>query len=102
MPGDDDLHAHFSGALKDRVKVVHLEPQQYTVSVWLVITIADGTVMVFYVEAVQLQDKLTIEDQLLIFGAAVTASAAQQTPIPSAAGFHIGYGDERMRMHHAN
>ena len=99
MPGHDDLHAHFSGALHDRVKVVHLEPQQYTVSVWLIITIADRTVMVFYLEAVQLKDKLAIEDQLLIFGAPVTAPAAQQTLIPSATCFHIGYGDERLRTH---
>ena len=60
MPGHDDLHAHFGGALHDRVKVVYLEPQQYTVSVWLVITIADRTVMVFYFEAVQLKNKLAV------------------------------------------
>jgi len=77
MPGHDDLHAHFSGALHDRVKVVYLEPQQYAVSVWLVITIADRAVMVFYFKAVQLKDKLAIRDQLLIFGAPMIAPAAQ-------------------------
>lgn len=66
MPRHDDLHAHLSGALHDRVKVVYLEPQQYTVSVWLVITITDRTVIVFYFEAVQLKDKLAIRDQPLI------------------------------------
>jgi hypothetical protein len=55
--------------------------------------------MVFYFEAVQLKDKLAIEDQLLIFGATVTALAAEQTLIPSATCFHIGYGDERLRTH---
>jgi len=99
MAGHDDLDAHFSGALHDRVKVVHFEPQQYTVSVWLIIAIADATVMVFYFEAVQLKDKLAIEDQLLIFGSPMTAPATQQTLIPSATRFHIGYGDERLRMH---
>lgn len=99
MPGHDELHAHFGGALHDRVKVVYLEPQQYTVSVWLVITIADRTMMVFYFEAVQLKDELAIRDQPLIFGAAMIARAAQQTLIPSAACFHIGYGDERLRTH---
>lgn len=99
MPGHDDLHAHFSRALHDRIKVVYLEPQQYTVSIWLVIAIADWTVMVFYVEAVQLKDKLAIRDQLLIFGAPMIAPAAQQTLIPSATCFHIGYGDERLRAH---
>src|SRR5580700_844954 len=43
MAGHDDLDAHFSGALHDRVKVVHLEPQQYTVSVWFIIAIANST-----------------------------------------------------------
>ena len=66
MPRHDDFHAHLSGALYDRVKVVYLKPQQYTVSVWLVITIADRTVIVFYFEAVQLKNKLAIRDQPLI------------------------------------
>ena len=82
MPRQDDLHTHFSAALNDRVKVVYLEPQQYTVSVWLVLTIADRTVIVFYFEAVQLKDKLAIRDQPLIFGAPMIAPAAQQTLIP--------------------
>ena len=69
MPRQDDLYSHFSGALHDRVKVVYLEPQQYTVSVWLVITMADRTVIVFYFEAVQLKDKLPIRDKLFIRGA---------------------------------
>ena len=77
MPRYHDLDAHFRGALHDRVKVVYLEPKQYTVSVWFVITIADRSMMVLYVEAVQLQHKLAIRDQLLIFGTAVIAPAAQ-------------------------
>jgi hypothetical protein len=76
MPGHDDLDAHFSGALHDRVKIVYLEPQQYAVSVRLVITIPDRTVMVFYAEAVQLKDQLAIRDQPLIFGAPMIAFAA--------------------------
>jgi hypothetical protein len=99
MSGHDDLHAHFGGALHNRVQVIHFEPQQYTVSVWLVITIANRTVIVLYFEAVQLKDKLAIRDQLLIFGAPMIAAAAQQTLIPSATCFHIGYGDERLRTH---
>jgi hypothetical protein len=51
MTGQDDLDAHFSGALHYRVKVVDLEPEQYPVSIWFVITIANRTVMVFYFEA---------------------------------------------------
>jgi hypothetical protein len=99
MPGHDDLHAHLGGTLHDGLKIVYLEPQQNTVSVWLVITIADRTVIMFYVETVQLKDELAVRDQSLIFGAAMIAPAAQQTLIPSAARFYVGYGDERLRTH---
>jgi len=99
MPGQDDLHAHFSGALYDGVKIVHLKPQQHAVSVGLVVTIANQAVMVFNFEAVQLKDKLAIPDQLLIFGASMIAPAAQETLIPAAACFHVGYGDEWLRTH---
>jgi hypothetical protein len=46
MLGHDNPHSHFSRALHDRVKVVYLEPQQYTVSVRLVITMADRAVII--------------------------------------------------------
>ena len=99
MPGQDDLHTHFGGAPHDRVKIVDLKPQQYTVSVWLVVAIANRTVMVFNVETVQLKDKLAIPDQLLIFGASMIAPAAEETLIPTATCFHIGYRDEWLRTH---
>ena len=75
MSRHDDLDAHFCGALHNRVKVVHLEPEQHAVSVWPVTRIADRTVMVFYFEAVQLKDKLAIRDQSLIFRAPMIAPA---------------------------
>jgi hypothetical protein len=93
VPGQDDLHAHFSRAPDHCVKVVDLEPQQDTVSVRLVVTIADPAVMVFHFEAVQLKDKLAIGDQLLVLGASVIAAAAQQTLIPPATRFDAGTGD---------
>ena len=99
MPRHGDLHAHFSGTLHHRVKVVHLEPQQDAVSVWLVGAIADRTVVVVHLEAVQLENNLAVPDQLLIFAAAMVASAAQQSLIPAAACFHIANSDERLRTH---
>jgi hypothetical protein len=77
MPGQDDFHAHFGGALHDRVEIVDLEPQQNTVSIWLVITISDRTVMMFHFEGVQLKDDLAIGDQLLIFRAPMITQATQ-------------------------
>jgi hypothetical protein len=99
MPGHDDLDAHLGRALDNRVKVVHLEPQQYTVSIWLVGSIADRNVMVADLEAMQLKNQLALVDQLLVFGTPVAAPAAQQTLIPPATCFHIGYGDEWLRAH---
>jgi hypothetical protein len=60
MAGHDNLDAHFGGALHGRLKIVDLEPQQHAVSIWFVIAIGNRAVMVFYFEAVQLKDKLTI------------------------------------------
>ncbi len=99
MPGHDNLDTHFSGALHGCVKIVDLEPEQHPISVGPVIPIADRTVMMVHVEAVQLKDKLPIRDQLFIGGAPMIAPAAQQTLVPSAASFHIGNGDQRLRMH---
>jgi hypothetical protein len=60
MTGHDNVYAHFSGPLHDRLEIVDFEPQQHAVPVWLVIAIADRAVMVFYCEAVQLKHKLAI------------------------------------------
>jgi len=99
MFGHDDFHVHFAGALQDRVKVVDLEPQQHTVSVGLVLAIADGAVMVVDHEAVQLHNELAIPEELLIRGTAVTALATEEALIPAAAGFHIRDGNERLGAH---
>jgi hypothetical protein len=96
------LDAHFSGALHDCFKIVDFEPQQYPVSIWLVVAIANRPVMMFHLEAVQLKDKLPIRDQLFICRAPMIAPAAEQTLVPSAAGFHIGHGDQRLRTHTAS
>ena len=60
MPGQHNFHAHLSGALQDRVKVIHFEPEQDAVSVRLVIAIANRPMMVFNFETVQLKDQLAI------------------------------------------
>lgn len=61
MTRHHNLDLHLSRALHHRVEVVHLEPQQHAVSVGLVSTIADGAVMVFHFEAVQLKYKLAVK-----------------------------------------
>jgi hypothetical protein len=55
MVGQHDLDAHFGSALHDRVEVIHLEPEQHTITVGLAGAIADEAVMMFDVKAVELQ-----------------------------------------------
>jgi hypothetical protein len=99
MPRHDNLDTHFSRPLHDRFKIVHLEPQQHPISIWPIVAIADRAVMMFHFEAVQLKDKLPIGNQLFICGATMIAQASQKALVPSAAGFHIGYSDQRLRTH---
>lgn len=60
MPRHYDLDAHFGRALQDRFEIFDLEPEQYPVSIRLVITIRNRAVMVFHFEAVQLKNQLAI------------------------------------------
>ena len=99
MTGQHDLYAHLGSALHCRVEVIHLEPEQHTISVGSVGAIADGAVMMLDFKAVQLQDELAILHQLLILPAAVNAATAQQALIPPAAGFDIRDADERLGAH---
>jgi hypothetical protein len=99
MPGHHHFHAHFSSALDNSVKVIYFEPQQHAIAVRLVITVADPAVIVFYFEAVELENKLAVRDQSFIFAAAMIALATQQTLVPPAACFHICNGNKRLRTH---
>jgi hypothetical protein len=60
MAGYYNFDTHFGHALHHRVKVVDLEPKQYAVSIWLVMTITNAAVMMFQFEAMQLKHELTI------------------------------------------
>ena len=99
MAGQHDLDTHFGNSPHHRIEVIHLEPEQHTIAVRPVGGIADGTVMMLDLKAVQLQDELAILHQLLIVPAAVSSAAAQQMLIPPAAGFDIRDTDERLGAH---
>ena len=93
MARQDDLDIHLGHALHDRVEIIDLKPQQNSVSVWFVLTIRDGAVMMFHVEAVQLENQVAIGYQLLIRGSAMIAAAAEQALIPAAACLDVSNGD---------
>lgn len=99
MTRSDDLHAHLRGALHGRFKVVNLKPQQHSVSIRPVIRISDRTVVMYYPEPVQLEDNLSIRNQLLVLGASMITAAPEQALIPAAACFHVGDGNERLGTH---
>jgi hypothetical protein len=99
MAGQHDLDAHFGSAPHNRVEVIHLKPEQHTITVGFAGAIADGPVMVSYVKAVQLQDEPAIFHKLLIMPTAVSPAAAQQALIPPAAGCNIRDTDERLGAH---
>lgn len=46
MTRHDNLDRHLSRALHHRIEVIHFEPQQHAISVWLIITVADGAVRI--------------------------------------------------------
>jgi uncharacterized protein YjbJ (UPF0337 family) len=99
MAGLHDLDLHFDSALHHRVEVIHFEPEQHTIAVGSVGTIANAAVVVFDFKAVQLQNEPSILYQLLILPAPVSPSAAEQALIPPAAGFDIRDTNERLRAH---
>ncbi len=60
MPGNHDIEGHLGGTLHDRIEVVNLKPEQNSVPIRFVLTIAYRAMMMFYVETMQLKDKLAI------------------------------------------
>jgi hypothetical protein len=93
MPRQNNLNAHLLGPLHYLFEIVNFKPQQEAVPVWPLRAIADRAMIVFNFEAMQLQNQLSIFDQLLICLAPVRASASQQPLIPLAAGLYIRNGD---------
>ncbi len=96
------IGTHLGRTPHGRIKIVNLKPEQHPVPVRFVITVADGTVMMLYLEAVQLKNEFAIEHQLFIRAAPMITPAAEQSLVPLAASFHIGDSDQRLRPHSAS
>gem|GEM_PF-4812521 len=99
MAGKNNLDTHFGGTLHDSIKIFYLEPEQYTIAIGFVVTIANRAMMVLHFKAVQLENKLSIFRQLLILLAAVAAATIEKALIPAAAGFDIRDTNQRLRTH---
>lgn len=99
MARKNDRGFQFGKTRHRGIEVVDFKPEQNAVSIGLVVAIADGAVVMFDLEMMQLEDQLAIADQPLIVRAAVVALAAQEVLIPAAAGLDISDGDHRLRAH---
>jgi hypothetical protein len=95
----DNLDRHGAGALDHLVEVVHFAPDEHAIPVRAGVRVADGAVMVFDAEAVELQDERASGEEAFVLRAAVAAAAAGKTAVPAAAGLRAGNGEERLRAH---
>lgn len=77
MFGCDDFNLHLIGALNDRIEVFNLEPQQQAVPIRSVRRIPDWSVMMFYLETVELKHELAVPNQSLVLPASVITFATQ-------------------------
>lgn len=98
----DDFGSQFFSAGDGGVKIVDLKPKQDAVAVWLQVGIGDRAVMMVDAPVMQLEYQLAVHDEPLIFRAAVSAFAPEQSLIPAARGLNIVYADERLRVHRLN
>ena len=59
MLGHDDVNGHRSSSLQHIFEIFHLKPEQHAISIWQVVRVANGAMVVVYFEAVQLQNQLS-------------------------------------------
>jgi hypothetical protein len=74
-------------------EIVNLEPEQYPITIWLVVLIPNGTVVMVDIKPMQLKDQIVSHLQPFVFVPAVIALAAEQSLIPATAGFDVSYGN---------
>jgi hypothetical protein len=94
----DDLRLELCGAGHPRVEVVDPEPQEYAVAV-REDRIADRTVMVLHLPAVQLHDQVSARSKLLVLGAAMTALAAEKPLIAATTRLNVTHTNKRLWTH---
>jgi hypothetical protein len=93
------LRLHLGGTGQRLVKVIDFKPQEDPVPVGFVIRVADGSVMVLDRETVQLHDQHSIGLESLVLRTAMGTPAGEESLIPSATGFDVGYCNEGLWSH---
>lgn len=90
-----DARAEDADTLDCGVETGVSNQQGHAVSGWLR-QIADGAVVAADLKPVQLHNQLPVDQQQLIFGAAVPAGRAEHMLVPPARRFYICHGDHRL------
>lgn len=99
MARQDDLGFQFGGTGESCIEVVDFKPQEYAVSIGLVVRITDRPVVVFDLKAVQLEDQHAIGDEPLVFCPAVRALTTEEALVPPAARLDICHRDKGLGTH---
>jgi hypothetical protein len=98
MAREDDLRLQLRGPGDSRVEVANFKPQEHTVS-RREVGIADGTVMMLHIPAVQLKNQLPVRNEPLILRAAMATLTAKETLIPATARLNIAHANKRLWTH---
>jgi hypothetical protein len=94
MAWHDDFSFQLGDTGDSSIEVVDLKPKQHAISVRLVLRVTNPSVVVFDLKTVQLKDQRIIQDQSLIFRAAMRTVTAKEMLIPAAARRDIAHADE--------
>jgi hypothetical protein len=81
MAREYDLRTQLRGAGNGRLEVVNFKPQEHAIS-RRETGIADGSVMMLHLPAVQLKNQLAVRNEPLILRAAMATLTVKETLIP--------------------
>lgn len=98
MAWQNDLRLQVHRANESRVEVAYFKPEKHAVS-GREVGIADGTVMMLHIPAVQLKHEPALRNQSLVLRAAVVTLAAKETLIPATARLDIAHANQGLWTH---
>ena len=98
MPGKDDLRLQLRHPGRRIIEVADFEPEQHPIAVGKR-GIADRTVVMLDVPAMQLEEQAIVLDEALVLRATVAAPAPQKTLVPTATCLDITDADQGLWTH---
>ena len=98
MAREDDLRTQLRCAGNSRLEVVNFKPQEHAIS-RREAGIADGSVMMLHIPAVQLKNQLAVRNEPLILRAAMATLTVKETLIPATARLNIAHGNKGLWTH---